>query len=278
MRGRRLRPILLPLGGAAVFLGIWYGWGQLLAGARRAEGLSPEQAEVIRRILLPYPHEVLGALRREADLIRVATGSTFLAALIGFLAAVAGGYAIAWALAVWRTFRQIFHPWILILQMTPVVILAPIIAIWIHHPPLAPVILVTFIIAFFPVVANAAMGLRSVDRNLRELFAVCEASPFQEMLYLRLPHSLPYLLTGMKVAATLAPIGAITGDIFVGSAQGTPGLGYLVLLYKQTADTPALFATAAMACLIGFVFVATVHLLHWWVLRRWHESLVRSEV
>ncbi len=277
MRRIRWSRIVLPIVGGGLVLLCWYLWGAGLAAAKQAQGLDPESADVIRRILLPYPGEVFTAAIEERALILGGTRSTFFAAGLGFMAAVFGGYAIALGLSLSAVFKQIFHPWILVLQMTPVVIIAPIVAIWLSEPAIAPVVIVTFLIGFFPVVANATLGLVSVEKNLRELFAVSRASRLQELIYLRIPYSMPSFLTGTKVAATLAPIGAITGDIFVGSAEGEPGMGYLVLLYKQTANTPALFATAIMACLIGFIFVGFVHIIHWAALRSWHESMVRAD-
>jgi NitT/TauT family transport system permease protein len=169
------------------------------------------------------------------------------------------------------------YPYILVLQMTPVIILAPIFVLWLGQG-LPAIVAVTFMICFFPVVANTTMGFISVDRNLRELFALCGARRWQEVAYLQVPGAMPYFLTGMKIAATLAPIGAITGDFLAGSQQnGVAGIGFMTIVYFSQLKIPELFATGLAACLLGFCFVGGVSLLNWLVLRRWHESATRRE-
>jgi NitT/TauT family transport system permease protein len=129
-------------------------------------------------------------------------------------------------------------------------------------------------IGFFPVVANTTMGLVSTDRNLLDLFKMSNATKMQEILHLRVPFAMPYFLTGMKIAGTLAPIGAIAGDLFAGSSQGgVGGIGYMVILYNSQLKIPELFATALVACMLGFVFVGCVNWLHWFLLKNWHESV-----
>ncbi len=122
------------------------------------------------------------------------------------------------------------------------------------------------------------MGLTSTDKNLLELFAVSKASMLQEILFLRFPYALPHFLSGVKIAAVLAPIGAIAGDIFVGtSAGGQGGIGFLAILYKGDVNTPALYACAALACLMGFLFVGLVNYVQWLLLHNWHESSLDGE-
>jgi NitT/TauT family transport system permease protein len=173
--------------------------------------------------------------------------------------------------------KQSFYPYILMLQMTPVIILAPIFVLWLGQG-LPSIVAVTFMICFFPVVANTTMGLLSADRNLRELFTMCNATRGQEIRYLRIPGAMPYFLTGMKIAATLAPIGAITGDFLVGSAQnGEAGIGFMTIAYFSQLKIPALFATGMIACLLGFIFVGASSYLHWLVLHQWHDSITRKD-
>jgi len=103
------------------------------------------------------------------------------------------------------------------------------------------------------------------------------AGPLQEMFLLRVPTALPYFFTGLKIAATLAVIGALTGELFAGSATGSGGLGFLVIIYKAQLKIPELFATAATACGLGFLFVGGVSRLKWLFLHKWHESVDRQE-
>jgi len=230
----------------------------------------------INAFLLPPPHAVLQALvEYRADLIP-ATLATLSAALTGFLAAALGGYLTALLLAASIRIKEALYPWVLAFQMVPVVVLIPLFILW-FGPGFRPIVLVTFTISFFPVVANSVMGLISTDRNHLDLFRSFNASKWQEIRYLRLPHSLPYFLTGLKIAATLAPIGAITGGMLAGTAEGFRGLGFLVIYYRQSIDAPGVLAVALLSCLLGFAFVGVVNLLSWALLHRWHASHLGKE-
>jgi NitT/TauT family transport system permease protein len=238
-------------------LGLWYAVKAVFA---------------IPSILLPAPHEVFAAVWRERRTLGQAAGVTFEGAFLGFLCAAGLGFLLAAVLALSRLVRLAATPYILIFQMTPVVILAPIYVLWLGQG-LPAIVAITFMICFFPVVANTILGFASVDRNLVELFVMCGARRRDELLRLRVPAALPYFLTGIKIAGTLAPIGAITGDFLAGSAQnGIGGLGFTTIVYFSQLRSPELFATGLVACLLGFLFVGGVYLLHGWLLRSWHES------
>lgn len=269
---------LMPLfSGILIFL-LWYGVGQYMVFDKMAtDGLSRNEADNVRRIMLPYPHEIWNALLQEREALWLATKSTFTAAIIGFIFSVTVGYLIAMLLASSVLIKRALYPWVLVLQMTPVVILAPIFVIWLGQG-LPSITAVTFMIGFFPVVANTTMGLVSTDKQMIDLFTICNASKSQEILLLRVPYSMPYFLTGLKIAGTLAPIGAIAGDIFVGSSSsGAAGLGFMTIVFNSQLKIPALFATALVACILGFIFVGCVNLLHWWALHNWHDSMVKKE-
>jgi len=275
---RKYNPVLMPMLSSLLILGIWFGIGSLIEQSRiTKDGYSREDAVGSRKVVLPLPNEVLQAIVDERhDLFRAAR-NTFSAALLGFLAAVTIGYSVSMLFASSHLLKQAAYPWILVLQMTPVIILAPIIAIWIG-PGLIATSMITFLIGFFPVIANSTQGLISTDKKLLSLFAICNARKSQEIMFLRVPYSMPYFLTGMKIAGTLAPIGAITGDIFVGtSTSGGAGLGFMTLSYISSAKIPALFATATIACIIGFIFVGGVNLIHWLALKNWHDSIVKTD-
>lgn len=265
------------LSGILIFL-LWYGVGQYMIFDKMAtDGLNQNEADNVRRIMLPYPHEIWNALLQEREALWLATKSTFTAAIIGFIFSVTVGYLIAMLLASSILIKRALYPWVLVLQMTPVVILAPIFVIWLGQG-LPSITAVTFMIGFFPVVANTTMGLVSTDKQMIDLFTICNASKSQEILLLRVPYSMPYFLTGLKIAGTLAPIGAIAGDIFVGSsASGSAGLGFMTIVFNSQLKIPALFATALVACFLGFIFVGCVNLLHWWALHNWHDSMVTKE-
>jgi len=226
--------------------------------------------------ILPGPGEVLAAAAAERATLAAAALETLTGAVIGFLAAATVGFLMAMVLASSSWLRTALHPWIVFLQMIPVIILVPIFVLW-FGPGLVSVIMITFMISFFPVVANTTQGLISVRENHLDLFRMGGANPLQEMFLLRVPTALPYFFTGMKIAATLAVIGALTGELFAGSAEGSGGLGFLVIIYKAQLKIPELFATAATACGLGFLFVGAVSRLKRFFLRKWHESVDRNE-
>lgn len=261
MSGFRQRTVP-PIIAGAIILALWY-------GARAVLGVKP--------FVLPVPHEIVIAAWQQRSVLAQAGAFTFAAALFGFLAAGGIGFLIALVFAVSLPLRRALMPYVLALQMTPVIILAPIFMLWLG-PGFPAVIAVTFMICFFPVVANTTMGFMSVDRHLTELFVMCGSSRRDEILRLRVPSALPYFLTGLRIAGTLAPIGAITGDYLVGSAQNSiGGLGFMTITYFSQLKTPELFAAGLTACVIGFIFVDGVHLLHHWALHAWHESARRQE-
>lgn len=226
--------------------------------------------------LLPGPAEVWSALVTERTTLARAALDTFLGAAGGFLLAVAAGLMAAIVLALSRPIRVAVYPWVIFMQMMPVVALSAIFVIWLGTG-LPSVVLITFVIGVFPIIASTVQGLLSVDRNLLDLFTLYGARRWQEVFLLRVPAAFPYFFTGVQIAATLAVIGAITGELFAGSATGTGGLGFLIVIYKAQLKIPALFATAMVACLLGFLFVGAVSYLKWRCLHLWHESATPLE-
>jgi NitT/TauT family transport system permease protein len=253
---------LPPVFSGAFFIGLWY-------AGRAATGLQSW--------ILPTPGEVFQAAWTEHMTLLRAAGGTAMGALGGFLAAALAGLAIALVLGGARWLRTGLYPWLLVVQMTPVIVVAPIIVLW-AGPGLPGIITVTFLISFFPIVVNTTQGLLSAEASMVDLFRMYGASRWQELQMLRLPSAMPYFLTGLRIAATLAPIGAIFGEYLVGNASGgTGGLGFLVYVYNTQIKIPALFATALISCLLGFIFVAAVSWLNWALLHHWHDSFERHD-
>jgi len=227
--------------------------------------------------LLPMPDEIFAAMLKERTRLLAAAGNTAMGALGGFVLAGTFGFLAALLLGLSRPMRASLYPWLLVLQMTPVIVLTPLIQLWIG-PGLPGIMAVTWLISFFPIVANTTQGLLSTDMNHVALFRMANASRWQELMLLRVPAAMPYFLTGLRIAASLAPVGAIFGEYMVGNAAGgTGGLGFLVYSYNTQIKIPALFATGLTSCLLGFVFVAAVSLLNWAVLHKWHDSYERED-
>ncbi len=254
---------LLPFVTGLLFLVLWAAW---------------KSAWDFPRFYLPYPWEVAEAGWAERARLLRAAGSTLSGAVIGFLAAACAGGVIGILLASSRWMRAAFYPHVLIVQMFPIVVLAPLFVLW-FRAGIHSVSAITFVIGFFPVVANATQGLISTDRNMVDLFHSTGASFMQELFLLRIPFALPYYLTGLRISASLAMIGAITGELFAGSAAGgTGGLGFMVIVYHSQLRTAEVLATGFVACVCGFVFVGGVTVLNHLLLRRWHESIERGDV
>ncbi len=248
---------LLPALSGLLFVALWY-------GIRAVSGLQSW--------ILPTPVEIMQAAWIERVRLWHAAGQTAWGALGGFLLAGILGFVFSVILGVSRSLRASLYPWLLMLQMTPVIVLTPIIVLW-AGPGMPGIITITWLISFFPIVVNMTQGLVSTDMNHVALFRMCNASRLQEMLHLRVPSAMPYFLAGLRIAATLAPIGAIFGEYMVGNTSGgSGGLGFLVYSYNTQIKIPALFATALASCLLGFMFVAAVSLLNWAVLHKWHDS------
>jgi NitT/TauT family transport system permease protein len=171
-----------------------------------------------------------------------------------------------------RWVRRMFYPYTILLQTVPIVAIAPLILMWIG-PGIFSVSLVAFIICLAPIIANTTQGMISVDRNLVDLFLMNNASRSQILLKLRLPHAMPSLFTGIRISSGIAVIGAITGELFAGSARvGVGGIGYAIQYASSQLETDYLFALVAAATVLGFVFFFTVLFLEWYFLHNWHES------
>jgi NitT/TauT family transport system permease protein len=229
------------------------------------------------KFLLPSPGKVLAAFQENQDTLLRATLNTAEGALLGFSLAVIVSFATALLLSLSAWVRASLYPYLMILQMTPIIVIAPMLVVWVGAG-LKSVSIITFLIAFFPLVVNTTQGLLSTDRNLVELFRMQRATPWQEILLLRVPAAMPYFFTGLRIAAVLAPIGAIVGDYTAGSSAGDGGgLGFQVIIFSSQAKFAALFATAAIGCALGFVFTAAVVALSWFCLHRWHDSYERTD-
>lgn len=260
------RPVLkflLPLAAGAIVIAIWYGVHFYL--------------DEDMRFLLPTPGAVLEAFQRNHESLRTAALNTSQGALLGFGLAIVVSSLLALVLSLSPLVRTSLYPYLMALQMTPLPVLAPICVIWVGAG-LKSVALLTFVIAFFPLVVNTTQGLISADRNLVELFRLYRANRWQQLFLLRVPSALPYFFTGLRIAATIAPIGAVVAEMNAGSSGGDGGgLGFHAIIYSSQAKYPALFATAATTCVLGFILNAAVLTLSWFALHHWHDSYERSD-
>jgi NitT/TauT family transport system permease protein len=190
-------------------------------------------------------------------------------------AALIGG-AIALLFSVSRAVELSFFPYAVMLQVTPVVAIAPLIIIWVHTPFLA-MLVCAWIVAFFPIVSNTTVGLNSADRNLMALFRLYGASPGQTLRYLRLPTALPYFLAGLRISGGLALIGAVVAEFVAGTGGTQSGLAFRILEAGYRLAIPRLFAALFLLSLAGIAIYFALDLLSRLILRNWHESALAEE-
>jgi NitT/TauT family transport system permease protein len=190
----------------------------------------------------------------------------------GLIASIIVGVLVALFFAQSRWVRRMLYPYTILLQTVPIIAIAPLILMWVGAGT-AAVALIAFIISLAPVIANTTQGLVSVDENLVNLFLMHNASRAQILFKLRLPHAVPSLFVGIRIASGIAVIGAVTGELYAGSSRvGEGGLGYSILYASSQLQTDYLFALVLAATVLGFSFFFVVMFLEWYFLHRWHES------
>lgn len=215
--------------------------------------------------LVPAPSSVLLSMFRDWPELWRATLNTVIASVIGFgLSALIGSLAaIALSSAVWV--QRAFYPYAVFFQTVPIIAIAPLLVIWFGWD--RTVVASAFIVSIFPVIANTLTGLLSTDPALRDLFKLYDAKRLATLLKLRLPFALPHVMTGLRIAAGLAVIGAIVGEFITGS-----GIGGAIMVSRQQNRVDTVFAGLLLASLLGIVLFALVNLISWLALRRWHAS------
>jgi NitT/TauT family transport system permease protein len=201
--------------------------------------------------------------------------TTLLTTLEGFLAAAIGGIALALIFNLSRLLEYSLFPYAVILQVTPVIAIAPLLLIYL--PQQTAVIVCAWIVGFFPVLSNTTLGLNSVDRNLAGLFQLYGASRWQTLRYLKLPAALPYILGGLRIAGGLSLIGAVVAEIAAGTAGAGSGLAYRIAESGYRLNIPRMFAALLLLSLAGIVIYALLALVSHLLLRRWHESALGKE-
>ena len=225
--------------------------------------------------ILPGPGLVAATLVADWGILSSSLVSTMLTTLEGFALAVAGGVGLAVLFNQSRLIERSFYPYAVILQVTPVVAIAPLLLIYL--PQQAAVLVCAWIVAFFPVLANTTLGLNSVDHNLADLFQLYGASRWQVLWRLKLPAALPQMLAGIKIAGGLSLIGAVVAEIAAGSAGAGSGLAYRIAESGYRLNIPRMFAALLLLSLAGIAIFALLSWLAHLALRRWHESAIARD-
>lgn len=252
---------LLPLANAvAVFFAMLVLWQLVLWVFRVPSYMLPSPWAVARAVVARFPSLVSS--------LAITAGE----AGGGLLASIVIGVLIALVFGQFRWVRRLLYPYTILLQTVPIVAIAPLILMWVGAGAIS-VTVIAFIISLAPVIANTTQGLISVEENLVHLFLMHNASPAQLLLKLRLPHAVPSLFVGIRIASGISVIGAITGELYAGSSRvGEGGLGYAILYASSQLQTDYLFALVLAATILGFSFFFIVMFLEWYFLHRWHES------
>ena len=227
--------------------------------------------------MLPSPWAVVKAVGARFPSLLNALAITAEESAGGLAASITVGLCVALLFAQFRWVRKMLLPYTMLLQTVPIIAIAPLIVMWMH-PGIPAVSVIAFIISLAPVIANTTQGLISVDENLVNLFLMHKASSRQLLFKLRLPHAVPDLFVGVRIASGIAVIGAIVGELFAGSSRvGEGGLGYSILYASSQMQTDYMFALVLAAIVLGFSFLFLVMFLEWYFLHRWHESARASE-
>jgi NitT/TauT family transport system permease protein len=225
--------------------------------------------------VLPGPIAVIRTLVADWQVLRDSLLTTLLTTLEGFIAAAVGGIALALLFNQSKWVEYSLFPYAVILQVTPVIAIAPLLLIYL--PQQTAVIVCAWIVGFFPVLSNTTLGLNSVDRNLAGLFQLYGASRMQTLRLLKFPSALPYVLGGLRIAGGLSLIGAVVAEIAAGSAGAGSGLAYRIAESGYRLNISRMFAALLLLSLAGIVIYALLALTSHLLLRRWHESALGKD-
>jgi NitT/TauT family transport system permease protein len=225
--------------------------------------------------ILPSPGLVAATVVSDWPVLWDSLLVTLVTTLYALALALAGGIGLAILFNQSRLIEHSLYPYAVILQVTPVVAVAPLLLIYL--PQQAAVLACAWIVAFFPVLANTTLGLNSVDRNLKDLFEIYGASRIKVLLRLKLPAALPYMLGGLKIAGGLSLVGAVVAEIAAGSAGAGSGLAYRIAESAYRLNIARMFAALILLSITGVAIFFALSLASYLVLRRWHESAIASE-
>jgi NitT/TauT family transport system permease protein len=258
---RSLR-VVVPIIVGIVFVAAWEGLVRYLA---------------VPRFVLPPPSMIVTALVDDFFPLVASAWVTLKVTLSAFIVALVLGVVIAILFAQSRLFEMSLFPYAVVLQVTPIVSIAPLVLIWVglDHLERAPLILAT-IVAFFPILSNTTLGLKSVDHNLQSLFDHYGATRWQRLKELQFRSALPYLLGGMRISGGLALIGAVVAEFVAGSGTGT-GLAWRIVEAGNRLNIPRMFAALLLMSLLGIVIFFSLSALEYALLHKWHESAVGRE-
>ena len=232
---------------------------------------SASRLGLVASYILPAPSTVAVKIQSMWAILAYHTWVTAVEIMAGFLMAVVAGVGLGLVMVYVKWFELVVYPWVIVSQVVPKVAIAPLFIIWLGFGEL-PKIVIAFLIAFFPILVDTLIGLKSVEQEPVFLLRSMGAGRLRTFWYLRLPTALPNVFAGLRVGMTLATVGAIIGE-FVGANEG---LGYLLLFANGIIDTPLLFAALVILSGLALVFYWAVVVVERLFIP-WHVS-VRGEI
>jgi NitT/TauT family transport system permease protein len=260
-RRERLARVLAPVVVGLITLAAW----DLVV---RVNGIPP--------YILPGPALVLQSLVEDWGTLWPSLLVTLEITIFALAIATFGGLLLAVLFTQSKWIELSFFPYAVVLQVTPVIAIAPLILIYVDNVH-AALLICAWIVAFFPILSNTTLGLHSADHNLLALFRLYGATRWQTLRHLRLPSAMPYFLAGLKIAGGLALIGAIVAEFAAGSVGTSSGLAYRILESGYRLEIPRMFAALLLISLTGILIFLAFTLLQHLILRRWHESATRRD-
>jgi NitT/TauT family transport system permease protein len=231
----------------------------------------------IPHYIVPRPYRVWDELVKDWPFLLSALRTTLSTTFFGLGIAIVGGVLLAIVFNQSKWAEMTFFPYAVIMQVTPIVAIFPIINGYIDSR-MTKLLLATWLVAFFPLLSNTTMGLRSVDSNLRDLFRLNGASKWQTLIHLQLPAALPYFLSGLKIAGGLALIGAIVAEFVAGATGNSFGLASVIIESSYRLNRPRSFAALGLIAVAGVAIFAATSIFSWLMLRKWHESAIKRDV
>jgi NitT/TauT family transport system permease protein len=227
--------------------------------------------------VLPAPSAIAQAFADNFSSLMASLWTTLRVTLEAFVLALAGGVALAVLFSQSRLIENALYPYAVVLQVTPVIAITPLILIWVGFERIdLALVIIGFIVAFFPILSNTTLGLRSTDRNLIDLFRLYGATRWQILRRLQLPSALPYLLGATKISGGLALIGAVVGEFSAGSGTAT-GLAWRITEAGNRLEIAKMFAALGLLAALGIAIFSVLSLVEWLLLHRWHESAIKPE-
>ncbi|MET0359647.1 MAG: ABC transporter permease [Pararhizobium sp.] len=226
--------------------------------------------------ILPAPSLVAQTLVKDWGTLYPALLVTLRITFSALILALIGGTLLAVLLVQSKWVELALYPYAVILQVTPIVAIAPLILVYVSSTQ-AAIMICAFLVAFVPILSNMVQGLKSVDHNLLNLYDLYGASRWQQLRLLKLPAALPYFMTGLKIGGGLSLIAAVVAEFAAGSAGAGSGLAFRLLEAQYRLNIPRLFAALVLLSATGVAIFALTSVVAWLSLRRWHESALARE-